>query len=74
MTAIALVGNGFKPQNNLFHDANKMGIQHMPLAMRYMLFHFLMLFFVLQITVESPDLDFVYADSDQYEVEIAGML
>jgi len=26
----------------------------------------------LQVTIESPDLDFVYSDSDQYVAEIAG--
>jgi len=26
------------------------------------------------VTIESPDLDFVYSDSDQYDAEIAGSL
>lgn len=25
------------------------------------------------MTIESPDLDFVYGDSDQYDAEIAGL-
>ena len=28
----------------------------------------------MQVTIESPDLDFVYSDSDQYDAEIAGSL
>jgi len=26
----------------------------------------------VKVTIESPDLDFVYSDSDQYDAEIAG--
>jgi len=26
----------------------------------------------VKVTIESPDLDFVYSDSDHYEAEIAG--
>jgi len=27
----------------------------------------------VKVTIESPDLDFIYGDSDQYDAEIAGM-
>jgi len=29
--------------------------------------------FVVKVTIESPDLDFVYSDSDHYDAEISGL-
>jgi len=31
-------------------------------------------FLHVKVTIESPDLDFVYSDSDHYDAEIAGLL
>jgi len=31
-------------------------------------------FCFVKVTIESPDLEFVYGDSDRYDAEIAGLL